>query len=371
MKTNTTKWIAVLITIITVTSAINSAFAQRRSTQNNKTETRVEQKRETRNNTTHEKSAVKTSNVEQENKKSDLQKRRSTNTSKKTGVQNKRNETKTQRVSTPTRAQQSKPEVRQNLPASRNATKAAKVNDRNTPARRSTSSKVNSNSGREARSSIERNSAKNLREKNSGNRNIYRLDEKDSRYTPNKDYRGNNKSWTTSYAKHHVPYSLRNNNFYKHYDHRKYKHWDRSWEKYHWNLTSWRDYYSGYHPQSYQFHKYYYYHPRFGHVIKKFKYRPVHFVHNNVRYYNFNGHFFTYFKGVGYVLVDMPYLVVFQNLPTGYERVYINGFHYFRIGNLFFEMHPHGYSLVHYPERYFALEIGFRNNEYYPNNFYY
>lgn len=325
MKTNTTRWIASLLTIVIVTAATNSTFAQRRSNQNDQTETRIEQKREIRKNTTREKSMVKTRNPERK----------------------------------------SKPEVRQNAPVPRNETKAAKVNERNTTARRSTSVRIDTKSRQVNRPSTEKNTTNEPRFNNERRDNIYRIDHKDSRYTPNKNFKGNNQNWKANYTKHHVPYSTRNINFYNHYDHRKYKHWDRSWEKYHWSLTSWRDYYNGYHPQSYKFHKHYYFHPGFGHVIRKFQYRPVRFVYNNATYYNYNGHFFRHFRSVGYVLVDMPHGIVFRNLPSGYDRVYVNGYPYFRIGNLFFEMHPHGYSLVHYPERYFAPEIGFHNNGHY------
>lgn len=222
-------------------------------------------------------------------------------------------------------------------------------------------------------------SAKNAQLKNSqavhanksGNRNIYRNNKNDQRYVPNKNFKGNKNYWSGNSVKHRVPYNKHDENYYRNYDYNKYLHWDRNWETYRWNANSWKDYYSAYHPYSYKFNKHYYYHPNFGHVIKKINGKPVYFVHNNVRYYNYNGHFFRYFKGVGYVLVDMPYGIVFRNMPAGYEIVYINGYRYFRSGNLFFEKHPHGFSLVHYPERYFALEVNFNNHGYYPNDYYY
>jgi hypothetical protein len=148
-------------------------------------------------------------------------------------------------------------------------------------------------------------------------------------------------------------------------------HWNHTWEAYSWNVNSWRDYYSGYHPYSYKFHRHYYFHPGYGHVVRKFGYRPDYFVHNNVRYYNYNGHFFRHFPGVGYVLVDMPYGLVFQKLPRNVERAYINGYLYFRVGNLFFEKNPYGYALIHYPERYYALDNDYYNGGYYREVDYY
>lgn len=197
------------------------------------------------------------------------------------------------------------------------------------------------------------------------NRTVYRVNSRDNRYKPVKNFKGNNNHWTARQAAYHIHHSNRDADFYRHYDHRKYRHWDPVWENYLWNVNSWRDYYSGYHPQSYSFHKHYFYHPAYGHVIKKFNYKPAYFVHNNIRYYNYNGHFFRKFKGVGYVLIDMPYGLSFKKLPAGYERVYVNGFLYFRVGNLFFESNPHGYALIHYPERYFALDGDFYNGGYY------
>jgi hypothetical protein len=61
----------------------------------------------------------------------------------------------------------------------------------------------------------------------------------------------------------------------------------------------------------------------------------------------------------------MPFGMTFDYLPGNYERVYINGYLYFRVGNLFFEYSDYGFQLVHYPERYFSLNIDFSNNGYY------
>ncbi len=197
------------------------------------------------------------------------------------------------------------------------------------------------------------------------NSKLYRVDTRDSRYVPAKNFKGNKNHWNAGYAKHHVHYKNHNENFYRNYNYRKHLHWDHNWETYRWNVNSWREYYSGYHPYSYRFHKHYYFHPVYGHVVRKFGAKPDYFVHNRVRYYNYNGHFFRHFPGVGYVLADMPFGLVFHKLPRYAERVYINGYLYFRVGNLFFEKNPHGFALIHYPERYYALETDFYNGGYY------
>lgn len=197
------------------------------------------------------------------------------------------------------------------------------------------------------------------------NRTVYRVNPGENRYKPEKGYKGGNNNWSVKQATYHIHYTGRDDHYYRHYDHRRYRHWDPVWESYLWSVNSWRDYYSGYHPQSYRFSKHYYIHPVYGHVLRKFTYKPVYFVHNNIRYYNYNGHFFRHFKGVGYVLADMPYGIVFKKLPAGYDRVYINGYLYFRVGNLFLESTPGGFALIHYPERYYSLDADYYNGGYY------
>jgi len=210
-----------------------------------------------------------------------------------------------------------------------------------------------------------RTTANTRRSRSDYNRTVYRLERSEKRTVPGKNYRGSEKYWSRRQAAGRPNHRNKDGRFYKKYDFRKYKHWDREWERYRWNRDSWRGYYSSYHPYSYRFHKYYYHHPRYGHVIRRFTGRPWFFIHNHHRYYCFNGHFFRHFRGVGYVLVDMPYGIIFERIPVGYEQVYINGYLYFRIGNLFFEMTRYGFRLVHYPERYFAYDDHFVHGGYY------
>ncbi len=189
----------------------------------------------------------------------------------------------------------------------------------------------------------------------SGNSERYNLDKDDIRYKPDKEYRGSNKYWSSG---------LRDENRNNHHSNGEYnydsnKHWDRNWENYSWNHESWINYYGYYNPYSYRYHKYYYHHPYYGHVIRRFDHRPVFYVHNHVKYYCYDGNFFRYRRGIGYILVDIPFGMTFDNLPYDYERVYINGYLYFRVGNLFFEFTNYGYQLVYYPERYYAFNDGY------------
>jgi hypothetical protein len=183
------------------------------------------------------------------------------------------------------------------------------------------------------------------RENPTENRNENRPD----RYTPTKDYRGSEKLWSGNDFRN----SFRNdNNYYR--DYKNKGHWNRNWESYRWNDQSWNDYYRGYRPYSFRNDRFYYHHPTFGDVLRRFLFKPVMFVYNRVPYYCYDGYFFTYQRQVGYVLTDLPYGIVFPELPYGYEEVYINGYLYYRIGNLFFEYVGDGFRLVFYPERYLA-----------------
>lgn len=185
----------------------------------------------------------------------------------------------------------------------------------------------------------------------------YNLNSNDTRYKPNRDYKGSDKYWSSDYRTEN-----RNNNHYKgKQDYNNYKHWDRNWESYQWNDNSWRNYYGFYNPYSYRNHKYYYHHHYYGHVIRRFVYRPQIYIHNHIRYYGYDGYFFRHHRGVGYVLVDIPFGMAFEYLPGDYEKVYVNGYLYFRVGNLFFEHTNYGFQLVHYPERYFAYDDGYNN----------
>jgi hypothetical protein len=169
------------------------------------------------------------------------------------------------------------------------------------------------------------------------------------RNTPSKEYKGSDRFWSGNERSDKFRNTNRGNR-----DYRNYSHWDRNWEGYRWNDLSWNDYYNVYKPYSFRYDRHYYHHPAFGDVIRRFSFKPIIFIHNRIPFYCYDGYFFNYHKGVGYVLTDLPYGIVFPELPYGYEEVYINGYLYFRLGNLFFEYVGDGYRLVYYPERFFA-----------------
>ncbi|MBN1819611.1 MAG: hypothetical protein JXR31_16780 [Prolixibacteraceae bacterium] len=197
----------------------------------------------------------------------------------------------------------------------------------------------------------ERNPVRNTRNSgNDDNRSARILNNPDrrpdfDRDRPSRNYKGSDNYWT---GNNHNDI-LRNNR-----NSRNARYWDRHWENYRWNNRSWRDYYGSYRPHAYLYNKYYFHHPKYGHVIRRFINKPVIFVYNHVPYYCYDGYFYNYRRGIGYILTDLAYNLIFPELPYGYETVYINGYVYFRVGNLFFEYVGNGYQLVYYPEMFLA-----------------
>jgi hypothetical protein len=207
-------------------------------------------------------------------------------------------------------------------------------------------------SGRESYNSERENRSE--RVSGASNRERYNLNNNDERYRVNSNYRGSNNTWTPELRSSNKHNNGKLKNGYNY-------HWDHHWENYRWNHNSWQNYYSYYDRYSYCNHKYYYRHPYYGHVIRRFTVEPIFFIHNHNRYYCYDGHFFRYRPGIGYILTDIPYGMTFEYLPNDYERVYINGYLYFRVNNLFFESTLAGYQLIHYPERYYAYDDDYNN----------
>ncbi len=387
----------IIIATVNITTTL-TATAQRRSTQNSGTEKQVEKDSKSRANTIQKKSTFKNydsrqqsprrttirsnRNIQRENPGTAVrQTRPSAKPARQPTVTRNSRSTNGRSAATLRQPQQSRETVRKTTPINnRNRSTSNRVyRERNqsgqrngttinrTPSQpddRYKSSVRRSTSAREARPD---NSAVNTRSgttRNINSRNFYRHDNNDRRYTPNKNYHGSNNYWSNNYRPRSMNYNHSSRNFYRKYNYRNYNHWDRRWENYRWNVGSWRDYYNGYNPYSYRYNKYYYQHPVYGDVIRRFVFQPNVFIHNHHQYYCYNGHFFRYLRGVGYVLVDLPFGMVFQQLPLDYDQVYINGYLYFRVGNMFFEYTDYGYRLVHYPERYYSYNNDYINQGY-------
>ncbi len=384
MKAIKIKLLGMVLVLTAVTAPTISGTAQRRSSQSRTERPRVEREEKSRKNLIREKSTFK--DYDKRRKSVEPSKRRiqknprneapnRTYRSSRSPSQEKRpsriTRNRSENQQNPSRVKSAEPQrpsrasrYTKNADSRRRTPETYDVNRNRSPKTQINERKTNRSSTIGPRPSGERRSVRepgtySNRENHSRNRQIYRLEKNDKRYKTAKNYKGSNIHWSRRAAPGREHYSRHNKKYYSHFNYRKYKHWDRRWQRYRWNLNSWREYYASYHPYSFRFHKHYVYHPEFGHIIRKFSYRPVFFIHNHQRYYSYNGHFFRYFRGIGYILVDMPYGIVFEHLPVEYERVYINGYLYFRTGNLFFEMTPDGFRLVHYPERYFAYDDDF------------
>lgn len=382
MKTLNKKIFTAFLIVATITALSFSSFAQRRSSQNKTAKPRVERNENSRRKSIREKSTFKKQDTKRRTpKESTIRAKRSPRSenrgylrstnppgkkaAKETTVSRSRsqNERKLSRAASAGTIHESRNE----RPNDRiNPGDKSLINNNRNPKTISPKKRVNvnrSSDNRYANSTRNRTSRKTekpaVRSDTKKYRETYRLDKNDKRYQTRKNYNGSKRYWNSKRAHNRRHYTKYNNNFYRKYDYKRDKHWDRKWERYRWNLNSWIDYYNDYHPYSYRFHRHYYHHPRFGHVIRNFSHRPLSFMYNHQRYYCHNGHFFRYFRGIGFVLTEMPFGILFEHLPSEYERVYINGFLYFRIRNLFFEMTPNGFLLVHYPERYFAYNTGF------------
>ncbi len=353
--------LAMIITLAAVTIATNT-FAQRRSTSDKNNDSKVENTRTGKKSNIERKSAnhenVKESRTTSRSVKSSAEVKRNPTTvkneSRKESSQNaeslKDNKNRSNRQEYSNKSNRSRNENAERVASSSEKSKK-KVTERNDNSRRSTgySDENNRNSSREKYNS-DRNETRSNSERYNHNTN-------DSRYNKTRDYKGSDKYWSSDYRNG----NRNDHNSGRKFSYNKYNHWDRKWEGYRWNHNSWVNYYSFYNPYSYRNNKYYYHHNYYGHVIRKFTYRPQIYIHNHVKYYCFDGNFFRYRKGIGYVLVDMPFGMAFDYLPNDYERVYINGYLYFRVGNLFFEHNNYGFQLVFYPERYFAYNNNYRN----------
>lgn len=96
-------------------------------------------------------------------------------------------------------------------------------------------------------------------------------------------------------------------------------------------------------------HRDIYVHPKYGKTYRKFYSNPFVFRHKHGRYYYYDGHFCDYRPGIGYVIIDIPYLTVFTELPFHCNRIRLFGNTYYQYGNLYFEPLPYGYRLVPSP----------------------
>jgi hypothetical protein len=130
------------------------------------------------------------------------------------------------------------------------------------------------------------------------------------------------------------------------------------WEQhqYNWNDHRWdfSNYYrKGYVPYYFRNNNHYWYFPEYGHILRGFRHEPVVFYSGRMPYYFEDGFFYRYYSGIGYVWIEEPYNIWFNELPYAAVRVRIGGKMYFRLGNAYFRLGQPGFHLVVLPDRFY------------------
>ncbi len=150
-------------------------------------------------------------------------------------------------------------------------------------------------------------------------------------------------------------YSRHNNwneRAYRNYAREDWENRKYAWNDRHWNFS--HHYRDGHIPASFRNNRNYWYYPGYGHILRGFRHEPFLFFAGHNRYYFDNGFFYRYYRGIGYVWVEDPFGIWFNELPHGALRVRIGGKPYFRLGNAYFKAGPRGYRLVLLPDRYYG-----------------
>ena len=360
MKTIKFRLLATMVTLAAVITSVTPTNAQRRSTGSSSNTEQTEKSRNDRREVVKEKSSSRDNAYERKAAERTVKsqvdvKRQSAGRSSESESRNRISQNNAERSKQNERSTFDSNERERNAKAQPESKRNSSGDEWRGSASRGNESRPEASTERYKRGNdFENRTDRAERTSGVSNREKYRLNDNDDRYKPNDNYKGGKNYWSDDLRKN----NHRNNEKYygKHHN-----HWDNRWENYRWNHNSWRNYYSYYDRYSYRHHKHYYYHPYYGHVIKRFASEPAVFVYHHNRYYCYDGHFFRYRPGIGYFLVEIPFGIYFENIPGDYELVRINGYLYYRVGNLFFENTRYGFELVHYPERYFAYDDDYRN----------
>lgn len=89
-----------------------------------------------------------------------------------------------------------------------------------------------------------------------------------------------------------------------------------------------------------------YAHPRYGNVVVKFSVRPTIINHCDGDFYYARGRYYQYYPELGYIRVDAPESICFEDVPDACERVSYRGGVYFRLGDLSFVKDGRGFRLA-------------------------
>ena len=89
-----------------------------------------------------------------------------------------------------------------------------------------------------------------------------------------------------------------------------------------------------------------YSHSNYGNVVVRFSTRPTIINHCDGDFYYSRGRYYQHYPEVGYVRVDEPGSICFDDIPDSCERVSYRGGVYFRLGDLSFVKNGRGFRLA-------------------------
>ena len=81
------------------------------------------------------------------------------------------------------------------------------------------------------------------------------------------------------------------------------------------------------------------------------RHRPVVMNHRNGHVYFYGGRYYEYHPRHGYIMINYPVNYVFNQLPYGSRKVWIDGQYYFRYDNTFFRPIASGFAIVQLPRQ--------------------
>lgn len=99
-------------------------------------------------------------------------------------------------------------------------------------------------------------------------------------------------------------------------------------------------------PEHFRGYREYRYIPQYGHTVRHFKVKPAVYHGKKGKYYYHAGHFYNYRPGIGYIWIENPIGLVFNDLPYGAVRVSIHGSPYYRVGDVYMVHNRYGYEIV-------------------------
>lgn len=85
--------------------------------------------------------------------------------------------------------------------------------------------------------------------------------------------------------------------------------------------------------------------------------RPYIFSHNHGRVYYYRGHYYEYYPDRGYLMIEVPADYYFDEVPSGFRRVWIDGRWCYRRGDFYLRPGVHGY--VAFPGPGVRIGVGF------------